>query len=524
MNRLFRRGARRWAALALLAGFGAICLVASAHAAAGAPMAGEDFPPSLSSYGDAGQPLWTQLAGRARQEPFNVIATLIFVLAIVHTFLAAKFQQWAHVVEERHLLRLAAARGAEAIAGAREPVCFAAVVLHFLGEVEAIFGIWCVPLLLAIVLYYGAKDGLGVGWSRAAHYLGSRSFDEPLFVFVIMAEAAARPVVKLAGDILRALARLGRESPAAWWASILTVAPLLGSFITEPAAMTIAALLLSREFFPLNPSRRLKYATLGLLFVNVSAGGVLTHFAAPPVIMVAGKWGWTTPYMIEHFGLEAMIGIVLSNAFYFLVFRREFAALGAAQRGTPRTATPEVPVPWWVTLAHLLALAWSVVSLHHPVLLIAGFLFFLAFLQATAHHQSKLSLRGPVMVGFFLAGLVVHGGLQSWWIAPVLGSLGEFTLFLGAVGLTAFNDNAAITYLATFSPEIAGASALQHAVMQGALTGGGLTVIANAPNPAGQSLLAKHFDNGISPLGLLLGAAAPTVIVGACFRVLGAIF
>jgi Na+/H+ antiporter NhaD/arsenite permease-like protein len=171
----------------------------------------------------------------------------------------------------------------------------------------------------------------------------------------------------------------------------------------------------------------------------------------------------------------------------------------------------------------VLALAWTVGNLHHPPLLVGGFLFFLAFTQATAHHQSGLSLRGPLMVGFFLAGLVVHGGLQSWWIQPMLGSLNEFALFLGAAFLTSFNDNAAITYLASQAPSVVATKAMQHAVMEGAVTGGGLTVIANAPNPAGQTILGKHFENGISPLGLLAGAVLPTLIVAACFRVLGAV-
>ena len=62
--------------------------------------------------------------------------------------------------------------------------------------------------------------------------------------------------------------------------------------------------------------------------------------------------------------------------------------------------------------------------------------------------------------------------------------------------------------------------ALKYAVVAGAVTGGGLTVIANAPNPAGQSILQRYFPEGISPLGLLLGALAPTVIMGLCFLML----
>ena len=154
-----------------------------------------------------------------------------------------------------------------------------------------------------------------------------------------MALASTRPIVLLAENALRVLARVGKGTPAAWWAIILTVGPLLGSLITEPGAMTICALLLGRQFYDLQPSARLKYATLGLLFVNVSIGGTLTHFAAPPVLMVARLWNWDTPFMLTHFGWRAVVAIVASVVVYGLIFRRELAELGT------RRAVPDVEVP-----------------------------------------------------------------------------------------------------------------------------------------------------------------------------------
>ena len=123
-----------------------------------------------------------------------------------------------------------------------------------------------------------------------------------------------------------------------------------------------------------------------------------------------------------------------------------------------------------------------------------------------------------MLVGFFLAGLVIHGGCQSWWIAPVITALNDRMLMFGATVLTAFNDNAAITYLAAQVHDLS--LGAKHAVVAGAVTGGGLTVIANAPNPAGQSILSKFFKDGISPLGLFLGALVPTIIVYLCFVLL----
>jgi Na+/H+ antiporter NhaD/arsenite permease-like protein len=264
---------------------------------------------------------------------------------------------------------------------------------------------------------------------------------------------------------------------------------------------------------------------LGLLFVNVSVGGTFTHFAAPPVLMVAGPWGWDLAYMFTHFGWKALVGILAATAIYYAVFRGEFRALEATKAartsndGKPsdKTSRPE-PVPAWITVVQLGFMAVTVYVAHYPALFIGTFLFFLAFSQATAHHQSKLDLKPPLLVGFFLAGLVIHGGLQAWWIAPVLSGLGEIPLFLCATLLTAVNDNAAITYLATLVPGFT--ESLKYAVVAGAVAGGGLTVIANAPNPAGQAILQRFFPEGVSPLRLCLGALTPTLVMVAAFMLL----
>jgi hypothetical protein len=212
---------------------------------------------------------------------------------------------------------------------------------------------------------------------------------------------------------------------------------------------------------------------------------------------------------------------VCSSDLYYLVFRKELARLKPdpeAELEAPPEENP-VSIPGWVTVGHLLFMVALVWWAHYPVFLIGVFLFFLAFFEVTAEYQSELQLRSPILVGFFLAGLVIHGGLQQWWIAPVLSRLHEIPLMLGAIGLTAFNDNAAITYLSTLVPNLA--DAMKLAVVAGAIAGGGLTVIANAPNPAGQSILKQFFPDGISPLGLLLGALPATIVFAACFLWLG---
>ncbi len=477
-----------------------------------ADVAGEQiFPIALDAYGDATvSPALDKILGRARQDPLNVVASLIFLLAIIHTFLASRFMAIAHRYE--HLLDGLLARTEDGIdpetAARYDRLRFRAQFFHFMGEVEAVFGIWLVPLLLALA---GVK-----GWAAMIAYVSHTSFAEPIFVVIIMAIAASRPILRLTEIFLGWFAALGRGTPAAWWLTILTVGPLLGSFITEPAAMTICALLLRDRFYDLKPGPTLRYATLGLLFVNISIGGTLTHFAAPPVVMVAAKWGWGWTEMTRLFGWKAAVAILTSNAAYFTWFRRELAALSAA--GPSFFPAPE-RIPLGITIAHLLFISWTVATAHYSALVVLGFLFFLAFSEATERHQSPLQLRTPVLVGFFLAALVLHGNSQGWWIGPVLNGLTRWPLMFGATALTAVNDNAAITYLASLVPGFS--AELKHAVMAGAVTGGGLTVIANAPNPAGQSILSGSFgEDGISPLKLLLAALIPTLIAGAALMLL----
>jgi hypothetical protein len=457
--------------------------------------------------------LYDTLADRVRAEPFNLVATVIFLLAIIHTFLTPRIRHWAHVVEERH--RGITDRPSPLDDEGNEvlEVSFLGQVLHFLSEVEAVFGIWAVVLLLAITL---AK-----GWGTAVNYIGHQvDFTEPMFVMVIMALASARPMMRLAERGLHLVAVTGGADVGAWWLAILIIGPLFGSFITEPGAMTISALLLARQFYHFRPSARLSYATIGLLFVNVSVGGTLTHFAAPPMVMAAGPWHWDLLFVLSHFGWKAFCGILASTLLYYWMFRGEFAALNAVYLKIGRSMTQGGGgyIPRWIMAAQIGFLAYTVGVAHYPPLFIGGFLFFMAFAQATAHYQKKLDLRPPLLVGFFLAGLVVHGGLQSWWLEPVLKSLGRVALFTWATILTGFNDNAAITYLATLVPGFT--EPFKYAVVAGAVTGGGLTVIANAPNPAGQAILQRFFPDGVSPLKLFVWAIPPTLIMSAAFMLI----
>ena len=169
-----------------------------------------------------------------------------------------------------------------------------------------------------------------------------------------------------------------------------------------------------------------------------------------------------------------------------------------------------------MVVLHLVFLGIVVLFAHHPVMFLGVFLFFLGVAQAYERHQDRLILREGLLVGFFLAGLVVMGGQQQWWLQPILLSMSNDAVFFGATILTAFTDNAALTYLGSLVEGLS--DGFKYALVAGAVTGGGLTIIANAPNPAGVAMLRGHFeDESINPLGLFLGALPPTILAALGF-------
>lgn len=413
----------------------------------------------------------------------EIMAAIIFALAVVHTFSTAYFE---------HLARVQPAH---------------AGLWHLLGEVEAVFGFWAMVLLVLMALQLGTDTSM--------HYLEGRNFTEPAFVFVIMVIAASRPVIDFAGALLVWISRiLPLPAATAYYATVLSIGPLLGSFITEPAAMTLTALLMRERFIQKNAPNTFKYATLGVLFVNVSIGGVLTPFAAPPVLMVAGTWGWDISFMMANFGWKAAIAVFINAAAVTFLFRGYLKDLP-----TISAALARLDVPVWVIAVHLAFLTGVVIFNHHPIVFSAIFLFFLGFTEAYKPYQSRLLIREGLMVAFFLAGLVVLGGLQKWWLQPTLSGMSPAVLYWGATALTAITDNAALTYLGSLVEGVS--EEFKYALVAGAVTGGGLTVIANAPNPAGFAILKGSFEDGaIKPQGLLIAALGPTLVAAAAFLLL----
>jgi len=413
----------------------------------------------------------------------EVIATILFALALLHTFLASRIEHLAH--------RYPAHAG----------------LLHLLGEVEVVFGLWAAILILTMTVIDSSKT--------AIDYLESRNYNEPLLVFVLMVMAASRPLIEAAAALNDRIARVvPLRAMTARFLVVMSLMPLLGSFITEPAAMTVAALLLRDQFLRHDLPLSFKYATIATLFVNISIGGALTPFAAPPVLLVAAKWEWDMGFMMSQIGWRAMLAVAFNALVLTLIGQRWLKQLPPDIPVDQKVH--DKPIPFSVTLIHIGFLTSAVVFHHYPVVFLGLFLFFLGYTAAYPMYQTRLMLREALLVAFFLAGLVVLGGMQAWWLQDLLAGLTPSVLFFSATALTAITDNAAITYLGSL---VEGTdNAFRYALVTGALAGGGLTVIANAPNPAGYSLLKSCFpEHSIAASKLLLSALPPTVVAIAAF-------
>ena len=410
----------------------------------------------------------------------NIISASLFFIAIIHTFSTKYFLELAHSHPKYSGL------------------------LHLLGEVEVVFGFWAMILVLFM---FGIN-----GYETAVAYVDSRNYTEPMFVFVIMVIAATKPILHLSENVVLSIARIiPIPKEMAIYFLLLSLVPLLGSFITEPAAMTLAAMLLGVNYFGKETSSRFKYATLGVLFVNISIGGTLTPYAAPPVLMVSATWDWDIHFMLTNFGWRAAIAVLVNTLILVFIFKDDLKLIKLKERNN----ATKMPLP--IIFAHLFFLIGVVFFAHHPAVFMALFLFFLGFSSAYKKFQNPLILTQALLVAFFLAGLVVLGGVQQWWLEPTLMSMSSDAVFFGATTLTAFTDNAALTYLGSLVDGLS--DEFKIALVAGAVTGGGLTVIANAPNPAGIAILRDHFpENTIAPLGLLMGAIPPTLVAIIAFR------
>lgn len=421
----------------------------------------------------------------------EVIASLFFALAVLHTFLTAPILRYSHQFPKDS---------------------FRGNILHFLGEIEVVFGIWAALFLIVYALTESTASAIG--------YLQGVNFVEPLFIFAVMTVCSTRPILHACRVLIFNLSLVLKKIlpvPEVLLEIfvILTIGPLAGSFITEPAAMTVTAFLLLSMIN--TKEKKVLYSLLAVLFVNISIGGSLTPYAAPPILMVAAKWNWDFAYIFSNLGWKAMIAVVFNSLFFTVLLRKNIISGFISLHEIEKRSEEKRPlIPVGVTALHLAFLLAIILTAHYEKVFLGLLLFFLGIYSATRKFQDTLRLKESLLVAFFLGGIIIFGPFQAWWLKPLLAGMGEGSLFIGATILTAFTDNAALTFLGAQVEGLSEASKL--ALVSGALAGGGLTIIANAPNPAGVSILHKKFPEGqISPVLLLLYALLPTVIACSVF-------
>ncbi|MFW2567742.1 putative Na+/H+ antiporter [Aliarcobacter butzleri] len=410
----------------------------------------------------------------------QIIAAVIFALAIIHIFSVKYFEHLAHRSTKHSGL------------------------FHLLGEIEVVFGAWALILILFMFILSGKQ--------ATVDYMNSRSYIEAMFVFVIMIIAATRPILQTVVLFVKKLSTIiPTKGATGFYFIVMFFVPILGSIITEPASMTLAALILSDKLFSQEISKKFRYATLGTLFVNVSIGGTLTNFAAPPILMVAGTWDWSTTFMFTTFGWKSMIAIFISTNLMILIFYKELVNIKIRT-----TVSDRENIPFGIILTHYLFLFLVVFFGHYPAIFMSIFLLFLGITHAYQQYQDRLMLREGLLVAFFLGGLVILGGQQQWWLQDLIMKMSDLQAFFAAITVGSVTDNAAITYLGSLVEGLT--DEFKYALVAGAVCGGGLTVIANAPNPAGVTILKSHFeDSTIDPWYLFLGALVPTIISALCF-------
>ncbi len=424
---------------------------------------------------------------------FQIISTIIFVLAIIHTFLTPPLYAYS---QKFAILK-------EAYPKKWKHYHFLSEAFYLLSEIEIVFGIWLIPLILFSILLQG--------WNPTLSYLNTRDYDHALYITVIIVVIGSRPIITFAEKVLEWIARLGNDSPDAWWWTILVVGPILGALLKEPAAMALSAILLTKKFYPYHPSRAFQYATLGLLFANISVGGMFTTFSSRALFIVADKWDWDWQYMLTTFGWKVLIGLFLATGLYYFLFHKEFRR-GRFPKSLPALEKDEAqhPTPIWITLIHLVFVALIVMTSDSMPIFIGIFFLFLGFWKATSFYQTPLHLKSAILVGFFFASLIIHGELQGWWIVPLMQNLNHFGAMIVSFVLSAFVDNAIVSYITLDIPQFDDVK--HYLIISGAMSAGALTVIANAPNPVGHAILRPSFKGKLSLLGLFLGALAPSLI------------
>ncbi|WP_213357473.1 putative Na+/H+ antiporter [Chlamydiifrater phoenicopteri] len=421
-------------------------------------------------------------------------ALWIFSLSLVHMFLTPYFYKVCENYAHKKMV----------YPEQREKYGVLSELFKILSRVELVFILWSAPLFFWFLITEGTRLSIA--------YFSSRNYIFPFFVVVIVLFIESRPIVYLGERLLSKIANFGKKSPAAWWWTILLVSPFITPLIKETGTMVLACVLLVAKFFPFSPSKKFSYATAGLLFSNVSIGGMLFPITSRAVFLINSKLRWSAVFVLKYFSWKAFLAILVSTTIYYLIFRKEFQAFPST---IPSRKTSEA-VPWWVVVVHILFLVAVIFVRHIPVILVGVVLTFLGFRALTIMYQSPISFTKVGMVGLFFSGLILFGDLQEWWVLALMEKVSYEGHMIISFIMSMFLDNALVNYLIFKLPSAN--DCYHYLAISGAMSAGGLTLMANVPNIIGYLLLRPSFKvRSVSLVWLFVAALPPAVISALIF-------
>ncbi|AAP05554.1 putative Na+/H+ antiporter [Chlamydia caviae] len=417
-------------------------------------------------------------------------AALLFFFSILHTFLTpwlfGRCQLYQHkkmVFPERWKKYL-----------------WLSEFYRLISRVELVFVLWAAPLFL----WFLYSEGYRVTMS----YFNSRNYVFSLFIVIMLILLESRPIVYFSECIFSNIAKIGRQSPRCWWWTLMIAAPLSGALLKETGAMIIAATLLVRNFYKFSPSPRFAYATMGLLFSNISIGGLTSALSSRALFIILPSVKWNNSFILKYFCWKSIIAILLSTTIYYLIFRKEFNNF---PKVVINPSMMNERVPKWIIFVHIILVGSVILARSVPLLMAAIFLFYLGFQKFTIFYQHSINISKVCFVGLFYAGLVIFGELQEWWVLELMHRMSDFGYIITSYTLSIFLDNALVNYLVHNLP--VATDCFLYLVIAGCMSAGGLTIVSNMPNIVGYLILRPSFPSSSLSLGwLFLFALGPSII------------
>lgn len=422
--------------------------------------------------------------------PLQIGALACFILSIVHIFMIPVFARLYRNYQNKRI----------AFPEDWKRFLWLGEWYRLMSTIELVFLLWSVPLFFWFLYTEGYKGTMA--------YLNTRNYTFSMFIIVMWLLLGSKPISYAVEHAFAKIANIGRQSPKSWWLTVMFVAPLSTIFLRETGAIIIATTLLAKYFYDLSPSTRFSYATMGLLFSNVSIGGLLTTSSSRSLSMILRTLRWDNYEVMTHFGWKALLAICLSTTVYYYLFRREFHHF---PRKIEHIINAGRKIPIWIICVHI-AMAFAAMRFRSAPVLMGGVcIFYVFFHRLTVFYQNKIDFWKVCCLGVFFIGMSFVGGLQEWWILKLVKNSSDFGYMWAAYILSIFLDNVLVNLMMHDLPVVT--DCYLYLVVAGCMSAGGLTLIANTPNIVSFATLRPFFQKpSFSFWKLFLASLFPSVL------------